>query len=228
MRDLSDARLAGAIYLIVVVAGLFSLAYVPSRITVMGDSAATAANIVAMEPLFRAGIAVSVLCYLAFLLLPWPLYRLLESAGPIAARLMVLFATVSVPMALLNLGHSLDVLAALRAGNPDLAATYLTASRNGQILVQLFWGLWLLPLGLLIIRSAVIPRLLGMLLILGCLGYCIRVFGLILIPDYADLPGIRTLSIPGSVGEIGTCLWLLLMGARSIPARGSDPGSLRD
>lgn len=222
MSSVSNARLAGVFYLIVVVTGIFSLAYVPSRITVAGDSAATVANIRAMETLFRAGIAVSILCYLAFLLLPLPLYRLLESYGPVAARLMVLFAVVSVPMALLNLGNGLDVLTALRAGHPEQAAALLPASRNGQIMVQLFWGLWLLPLGLLIVRSAVIPRVLGGLLMFGCLGYCIKVFGLILAPDFAALPGIRYVSIPGSVGEIGTCLWLLVIGARSTP--GSQVG----
>lgn len=217
MSGVSKARLAGLLYLAVVVTGLFSLAYVPSRIAVAGDPAATAANINAMEPLFRVGIAASILCYLAFLLLPLPLYRLLESSGPIAARLMVLFAIVSVPMALLNLGNDLDVLAALRVGDTARAAAHLAASRNGQILVQLFWGLWLLPLGLLIFRSAAIPRVFGILLMFGCLGYCIRVFGLVLIPDFAGIPGIRYVSIPGSVGEIGTCLWLLVMGARSSP-----------
>ena len=220
MSSVSNARLAGVFYLIVVVTGIFSLAYVPSRITVAGDSAATVANIIAMEPLFRAGIAVSILCYLAFLLLPLPLYRLLEPAGPVPARLMVLFAVVSVPMALLNLGNDLDVLSALRLGNAEQAAAHLTASRNGQIFVQLFWGLWLLPLGLLIVRTAVIPRVLGALLMFGCLGYCIKVFGLILVPDFAGIPGIRYVSIPGSVGEIGTCLWLLVMGARPIGAQG--------
>ena len=97
---------------------------------------------------------------------------------------------------------------------------FLAASRNGQIFVQLFWGLWLLPLGLLIVRTAVIPRVLGALLMFGCLGYCIKVFGLILVPDFAGIPGIRYVSIPGSVGEIGTCLWLLVMGARPIGAQG--------
>lgn len=215
MSSISHARLAGLLYLIVVITGIFTLAYVPSRIMVAGDSAATMANIVAMEPLFRAGIAVGILCYLAFLLLPLAFYRLLEPAGPVTARLMVLFAIVSVPMALLNLGNDLDVLTALRLGNAEQAAAHLTASRNGQIFVQLFWGLWLLPLGLLIVRSAAIPRACGILLMLGCLGYCIKVFGLILIPDYATLPGIRYVSIPGSLGEIGTCLWLLVMGART-------------
>lgn len=215
MSGVSNARLAGFLYLIVVATGIFSLAYVPSRIMVAGDSAATVANIAAMEPLFRTGIAVGILCYLAFLLLPLALFRLLESAGPTTARLMVLFAIVSVPMALLNLGHDLNVLAALRLGETAQAAAHLAASRNGQIFVQLFWGLWLLPLGLLIVRSAAIPRPLGILLMFGCLGYLIKVFGLILIPDYATIPGIRYVSIPGSVGEIGTCLWLLVMGART-------------
>jgi len=215
LSGVSNARLAGFLYLIVVVTGIFSLAYVPSRIAVAGDSAATIANIRAMEPLFRAGIAVSILCYLAFLLLPLPLYRLLESHGPVAARLMVLFAVVSVPMALLNLGNDVDALTAVRAGASEQATAHLAAARNGQIMVQLFWGLWLLPLGLLIVRSAVIPRVLGGLLMFGCLGYCIKVFGLILVPDFAAIPGIRYVSIPGSIGEIGTCLWLLVMGARS-------------
>ncbi len=215
MNGVSNARLAGLFYFVVVVTGLFSLAYVPSRIAVAGDSAATVANILAMEPLFRAGIAASILCYLAFLLLPLPLYRLLESSGPVTARLMVLFAIVSVPMELLTLGNDLDVLTALRSGDPAQAATHFAASRNGQIFVQLFWGLWLFPLGLLIFRSGTIPRVFGVLLMFGCLSYCIRVFGLVLVADYAAIPGVRYISIPGSLGEIGTCLWLLLMGARS-------------
>ena len=216
MRALSTARLAGMLYLVVVLAGLFSLAYVPSRIAVPGDDAATFANILAMEPLFRAGIAAGIVCYLAFLLLPLALYRLLEPAGPTAARLMTIFALVSVPMALLNLARRLDALAALHDGQTVEAARMLTAYGSGLTMVQLFWGLWLFPLGWLLLRSAVIPRVFGGLLILGGLGYLIRIFGGILAPEALTSPFVRYISIPGSIGEIGTCLWLLIAGARPV------------
>ena len=214
MPALSTARLSGLLYAIVVVAGIFSLAYVPSQTTVAGNPAATMASIVASEGMFRAGIAVGVICYLAFLLLPLALYRLFGPVDPVAARLMVVLAVVSVPMALLNLAHRLDVLAALQTSDMDQAIASLAAYNNGLRMVQLFWGLWLLPLGWLILRSAAIPRMFGVLLILGCCGYLIKVFGGILLRDFAALTGIRYVSIPGSIGEIGTCLWLLIAGVR--------------
>jgi Domain of unknown function (DUF4386) len=211
---LSTARLAGVLYAVVVVTGIFSLAYVPAQYTVAGDEAATMAKIVATEPMFRAGIAAAVVCYLAFMLLPLALYRLFRFVDPVAAQLMVAFALVSIPMALLNLGRRLDVLDALQAGDTARGAELLAAYGNGLEMVQLFWGLWLLPLGWLVLRSAAIPRVLGVFLVLGCFGYLINVFGGILMPGFADLDGVRYISIPRSIGEIGTCLWLLIMGAR--------------
>lgn len=216
MGIFNTARLAGLLYLVVVVTGLFSLGYVPSRISVDGDMAATIANIRAQEPLFRAGIAASIVCYLAFLLLPLAMHRLLEPVGPVAARLMLVFALTSVPMALLNLARRLDILRAIEAGAGVPEITLIShAYGDGLLLVQLFWGLWLLPLGYLILRAAPIPRWLGMLLVLGGLGYLAKVFGQVLELGLEEAAWHRFITLPAGVGEIGTCLWLLLFGVRS-------------
>jgi hypothetical protein len=80
--------------------------------------------------------------------------------------------------------------------------------------VAVFWGLWLFPLGYLVLKSRAIPRILGIFLMLGSVGYLVEFFGGLLLEGYEDL-GISTLvSVPSGVGEIGTCLWLLVMGAR--------------
>lgn len=220
---MSTARLAGFLYLIVVISGIFSLGYVPSHIAMNADDTATVTNILNAEALFRGGIAAGLVCYTAFLLLPLALFRLLEPAGQMLARAMVALASVSVPMAILNLAHLLQAAAAARAGQADLTLSEIGAYDHGLLMVQLFWGLWLLPLGLLVLRSRAIPRLLGVLLLCGCLAYVSRVFGNVLFADSAPLPGGRYIAMAGSLGEIGTCLWLLIMGARPLKSPAHTP-----
>lgn len=80
-------------------------------------------------------------------------------------------------------------------------------------IASIFWGLWLAPLGWLILKSGAVPRVLGVLLLLGCIGYLANYFGPILYAGYDDLPFQSYISKPGSIGEIGTCLRLCVMGA---------------
>ena len=226
-------RIAGLLYLIVVVTGIISLAYVPSKITVPGDTAATVANIIAQEPLFRVGIAAGLLCYTAFLLLPLALYRLLAPAGRNTAAVMAAFALVSVPISFVNVRTRLDILSLLDRAQHGVAftpaqveaqvRTLLDSYGNGILTVEIFWGLWLLPLGYLVVKSGVIPRILGVFLMLGCAGYLIDVFGRILIPAYDMLWIAGYVTKPAAVGEIGTCLWLLIMGAKDV--RSPEPAS---
>ncbi len=218
------ARTAGLLYLVVVVAGIFALMYVPSQLRIGNDPATALASIDAHESLFRAGIAASLVCYLAFLLLPLALYKLLSSYGRNAAAVMVALAVASVPLSFANVGHRLEVLNLVSGADylhgiaPDALAQQvmlsLKAYSKGMILNQVFWSLWLAPFGYLVYKSGILPKLLGILLMVGSAGYAAEAFGYILLADFATLPGAELLSIPASLGEIGTCLWLCIMGAR--------------
>jgi hypothetical protein len=222
--DVRTGRLAGLLYLIVVVAGMFSLAYVPSRINVANDPSATLNNILAFEPLFRLGIASFLIKQVAFLLLPLLLYRLFRQVEARSAMLMVALAAVSVPLALVSLMCRLDVLTILNS--PYLAQTLtseqlratakisLDSYRNGILVTSLFWGLWLLPFGRLVLKSGFMPRILGVLLMLGGLGYVVDVFGSVLMVHYGDSAMSNYILLPAALGELGTCAWLLLMGVR--------------
>ena len=224
---ISPARIAGLLYLVVVLTGIFSLGYVPSQLIVSGDGAATVERIAASESLFRLGVAAGFACYIAFLLLPLALHRLLAHVDSRAAFLMVLFAVVSVPISLGNLVNMLDVMtlldgkAYLSSYAPEQihAAVMLSFSRynSGLLVAQIFWGLWLLPLGYLVFRSRMLPRTLGVLLMLGCLGYLIDVFGSTAAPGYSATYLARFATVPASIGEIGTCLWLVVFGAKNLP-----------
>lgn len=226
MRIGSDTgRLAGLLYLVVVATGLFSLAYVPGQLIVSGDVQATLDRIATSEPLFRQGIAAFLLMQVAFLLLPFALYPLLRPSGQRAAILMVALAVTSVPLGLSALTHRLDLLSLL--AEPGIsgilgpaqvkaeAALSLEAYRNGLHVTKLFWGLWLLPFGWLVFKSRSLPRVLGALLMLGCFGYLAQVFGALLVPGYAESAIARYAPLPAAIGEIGSCLWLLVFGARS-------------
>ncbi|WP_411852612.1 DUF4386 domain-containing protein [Stenotrophomonas sp. LGBM10] len=229
-----SGRWAGGVYLVVIATGIFSLAYVPSQISVAGDPAATLANIATHAGLFRAGIAAFALEQIAFLLLPLLLYRLFAPSYRTAATLMVALAVAGVPIALAALAQRLDAVALLtdpvlaRTLAPDqlqaLAIAALKSWSSHIFLASLFWGLWLLPFGWLVWRTRAIPRALGVLLMLGGVGYLLNVFGELLIPGYATTLLSNYATLPASLGEIGSGLWLLLFGARrdagSAPSRG--------
>lgn len=212
------ARLAGFLYLIVVVTGMFTLAYIPSKLIVSGDAAKTLQNIAANETLFRASILAGVICYLAFLLLPLALYKLLGHIDKVAATLMVIFAVVSVPMSLLNLQNRYAIItliahADLSSAQTATHAAYLLSNySNGVLLAQIFWGLWLLPFGYLVYRSKFLPKIFGVLLMLGCVGYLTNFTARTMISDFGSTAISNYITIPAALGEIGICLWLLIRG----------------
>ncbi len=222
------ARTAGFLYLIVVVTGIFHLVYVPSQITVKGDASSTVSNIVASESLFRLGIVSELICHTVFLLLPLVLYKLLQQVDRNLALLMVVFAVVSVPINFVNMLNKLDVLSLLSGTHFLKAFTTdqlhaqvmlsLDAYGNGILVSKVFWGLWLFPFGYLVFKSGFLPRILGILLMMGCFSYLIDFFGRLLFPGYTETVIPSLIILPASFGEIGICLWLLIMGA-SAPTR---------
>lgn len=220
------ARLAGFLYLVLIVTGILNLMYIPSLFIVWDDPAQTVENIRSSEGVFRLAIAVGALSFITFLALPLALYRLLSQVNKTHAVLMVLFALVSIPVSFTNMVHKLDVLSLV--SNADFVnglepaeiqfqvMYHLHAFNNGIMLSQIFWGLWLFPFGYLVYKSGFLPRILGIFLMAGCLGYLIQFFGPFLWAGYSGSLLQTLAGIPASVGEIGICLWLLIVGARTI------------
>ncbi len=218
------ARTAGGLYLIVVLSGIFSLLYVPSELFDWHSASTTFTNIANNETLFRLGIVGGIVCYTAFLFLPLVLYRLLKHIDKRHAMAMVGLAVMSVPISLTNLLNKVNVLNLI--GNEAYAANvpeeqlhstillYLDFYENGITLASVFWGLWLFPFGYLVYRSVFLPKVLGVLLMAGCFGYLINFLGGFLFKGYGALGIADYISLPASMGEIGICLWLLIMGVK--------------
>jgi len=210
------ARLAGGLYLAMMPFSFFGIIYVPSVLVVPGDAATTSRNIMASEWLFRSGTVSHLVGQVIFIFLMLALYRLLKPVNKGHAVLMVALALLGVPMAFLNEVNHLAVLALL--SNTDSggftsdqlhaqAMLFLDLRRSGILLTQVFWGLWLLPLGLLVFRSGFLPKLLGILLVVGCAGYVIDSGTQLLFPGFD-----ATISQFTFIGELLLPLWLLSKG----------------
>jgi hypothetical protein len=228
------ARLAGLLYLLVVLTGPFVLLYVPHKIWVPGDAAATAANVLAHETLFRAGILVGLLsefCFLGAVLL---LYRLLRDVEPTLAAVMAIVVLIQAPLAFLGASNEVATLAYLR--NPESLAVwsgperdavtmlFLGFDRKGVPVSEIFWGLWLLPLAVLTYRSGFLPRFLGVWLFANGLAYlAMSASGLVAPRSYE---AVRAWTTPALFGEAALMLWLLAVGVRDgsrAPAVAASP-----
>lgn len=216
------ARWAGLTYLVVIVTGFFSLGYVPGKIAAPGNPQAMLANIVSHEALFRAGIASFMVEQVAFLLLPLLLFRLLSTVNRVAAVAMVAMAVTAVPIALVGVAYRLDALWLLTGAGAlptdtvnAMARLSLSSYGHAIFVANLFWGLWLLPFGYLVFKSGMLPRVFGILLILGAAGYLVDVFADLLLPLYAESTFSNYVHLPAVLGEVGICLWLLVMGVRA-------------
>ncbi len=216
------ARIAGLLYLVNGVTGFFGIIYVPNRLIVSGNAAATASNIRASEGLYRLGIASELICAAEFAFLLWALYQLLGGVNRTQASLMVVLGLVFVPImcvnvlneiAALTLLHGADFLSALdRRQAEAMAMLFLDLHRYGYTIGWIF-GLWLFPFGVLVFRSGFLPRILGVLLIAAGFGYLADSFTPLLLPSYADIVG-RFASITLTLGEPTIILWLVIRGAK--------------
>jgi Domain of unknown function (DUF4386) len=205
--------------------GFFGIVYVPSAILVPGDAAATLQKAMASESLLRLGTISQILGQIIFILLVLTLFRLLQGVNQPQAVLMTVLAIVGVPLTLYNEVHHLTLLHLLdpsqsaawpAAQLSSLAMLLMTAHRDGVVLSQVFWGLWLLPLGYLVIRAAFLPSFLGVLLFVAGLGYLVDVGLALLAP--AVVLRVSTFTF---IGELLFPLWLLIRGVKQsalIPA----------
>jgi hypothetical protein len=185
------------LYALISIPGFFALIYVPNKLIVHGNATATAANIAASEALFRLGIACNLISQILFMWVALALYDLLKGVNRRHASLMLTLIVVSIPIALLNELNSIGALILVRGADflsifekpqrDALAMLFLNLHYHGFVVAEIFWGLWLFPLGLLVYRSGFRPRFLGVLLILDCFRYVVNSFTSILLPQYADI-----------------------------------------
>jgi hypothetical protein len=218
-----QARFAGFLYVLMILIGLPGLLYVPEKLIGPGNASATATNIGASEWLVRAGIASDLIHQIIFVFLVLALYQLFKPVNESHARQMVLFVLVSVPIMFVN---ELNYIAALilvsganflsvfdKAQLDALAYLFLRLHGRGFNVTAIFWGLWLFPFGMLVIRSRFIPRVFGILLILAGVAYLANSFAILVFPSYAPL--VSKIASPLQAAELPIVLWLLIWGAKT-------------
>jgi hypothetical protein len=221
------ARIAGLLYFINGAAGYFSYMIVPKRLIVQGNAIATANNILASEMLFRISIVSELVGAVAYIFLAITLYRLFHGVNKTHASLLVAFILVASSImflivlneiAALALFHGTGYLSVFQKQQLDgQAMLFLQLHDQGVIVVSIFWGLWLFPFGVLVMRSGFFPRILGVLLIAACFGYVANALTLLLVPGYAPVVNFMSIAyvVLGAAGEGSTLLYLLIKGARA-------------
>ena len=221
----TTARIAGLLYFGVVLTGVFTLMYVPSKLFVSDNASLIYQNIVSSQMLLRLGIVSGLLCYTFFFFLALVLYKLLKPVNENYAKLMVLLAILSVPVFFLNVQNEFTILSLIGStknqfgfSNEQIQSQVMLCLDNydnGMRIVHIFSGLWLFPFGYLVFQSGFLPKILGILLMLGCFGYLINFVGHTLIPNYSEIGISSFIVLPASIGEIGICLWLLIIGVKN-------------
>ena len=222
------ARIAGAIYLLMVVTGPFSLIYVPSKLIVKGNATATASNILAHQTMFQLAVLAGLVGAIIFICLAIALYRLFREVDQTQSLLLVGFVLVSATVGFFDELNNLAALTLFRGGeflsvfNQDqldaLGMLFVRLHFQGIIINELFWGLWLFPFGVLVCKSRFLPRILGVWLVINCFAYVAISLTGIFAPQYYGRA--FNMSQPILFGEIAIMLWLLIRGAnvKALPA----------
>ena len=228
----NPGRVAGFLYLLLVVFAPFRLIYIPSTQIVRGDATATANNIAAHELLFRFGIVSDLFCGTILIFLVLALYRLLKGVDQNLAVLMVIlggllpstidFLNVLNDAATLVLVRGADFLSVFEKPQRDaLAMLFLRLHHQEIVAAEILWGLWLFPLAILVYRSRFLPRFLGVWLIINGFAYLIMSFTGLLLPQYEDM--VSNIAFPALLGEMAFMLWLVIKGAKPQPLVASTP-----
>jgi hypothetical protein len=218
-----SARLVGLLYLIWIITGLYGVFYIPSQINMRGDAVTTAQNILSNELLFRSGIVNDIISNALWVLLALALYRLFKQVSERQAKLMVALVIVQIPAAFFMGAFNItalmifkgEVLQAFELGQrQDLAMLFLRISDYGTFILEMFWGLWLLPVAILVYKSRFMPRFLGVWLAITGFFYVALSLTSLLLPQYKDIVSHSVLAFPAEIGEVALMLWLLIMGAK--------------
>jgi hypothetical protein len=227
----STTRQAGIVYLLMSVLAMLDYFYLGGLFQVAGDPAATAANILARESLYRVSLLLALTTQVLFTVVVLLLYRLFRDVDLAQARLMLALVGIGIvvqcgsivfdftPLVLLKGASWLAVFSRDQLQALAFAALQLHA-RQGALLT-VFWGLWLFPFAILTFRCGFLPRFLAVLLLLSGAAYLVASVAGIVLPE--QVSRLRPLLMPLYFGEFVVVLWLAFVGAR--PRAGHAPGA---
>ncbi len=224
---LRQSKVAGFWYLLLAILSPLNLVFIPGKMISAGNAAATAAAIAGSERLFRLGLVTGIAGQLAFLIAALAFYELFKTTDKRQARVLLGVVVASVPVAVFNALNQIAVL--LLLGGADylrvftqpqleaLALFFLELQNYGDTVAGFFWVLWLLPLGILVLKSGFFPKVFGVLLLFGFGGYTVESATTLLFPEFVAplAPFILTAQM---ISELPFLLWLLIRGARPRPS----------
>jgi Domain of unknown function (DUF4386) len=227
----NPGRVAGFWYLLLTLVGPLRLIYIPSKLFVSGDASATANNIAAHEWLFRFGMVADLIGAVTLIFLVLAFYRLFKGVDQHLAVLVVIlggvmpaliyFVNVVSDAGALMLVKGGDFLSAFDKPQRDaLVMLFLRLHDQQNTAAEILWGLWLLPLAILVYRSRFLPRFLGVWLVINGCAYVILSLTGLLVPQYENKVFIG--SQPALLGELVLMLWLVLRGAKPEPGAGAS------
>jgi hypothetical protein len=219
----NPGRVAGFWYLLLVIVGPLRLMYIPDKLFVHGNAAATVNKIATHELLFRLGILADLIGAVVLIFLTLAFYRLFAGVDRNLAVQVVIFGGV-MPALIYFVGVVSDfaVLTFVRGGDflsvfdkpqrDALAFLFIKLRDHQNTAAEILWGLWLLPLAALVYKSRFLPRFLAVWLSL-C-GFCYLALSVtgVLWPEYQNK--VFAISQPAFFGEVALMLWLVIKGAK--------------
>lgn len=212
MTDLSQQKKAVTglriVYPIWAIVGMYSLLYVPSKLIDRSDAVLTASNIMADDLLFRSGIVGSLITQLIGVVAMWFLYRLFFKFYKEATITTMALSFLGIPISLLSVAPLFG--AVNTTSDPDQMMFLIDLSMYGTMVSTIFWGLWLIPLGYMVVKSPLFPKVLGWLLYLAGFGYFVAAFAYFMGVEGVIMEILDMLTM----GEVIWMLWVLIMGAR--------------
>jgi hypothetical protein len=217
-----QARFAGLLYLLASIPAPFGLIYVPNKLIVTGDATTTADHIRASETLLRLGIGSELIASTVFIFVVLALYRLFKGVSEKHALAMATLLLISMPISFLSVINEIAALILVSGANflsvfdqrqlDTLAYLFFRLHGQGMIVAQIFWGLWLFPFGVVVIRSGFIPRFLGYLLFIAGFAYVADSFTYLILPSYRQL--VSQFASILEIAELPIIFWLLIWGAK--------------
>jgi hypothetical protein len=220
------ARIAGVLYLFVALFGGFAEGFVDPKMYVAGNAAVTAGNVVANSGLVRLGVVSHLLDSAFFVFVALTLYILLKHVHKSAARAMVVLVAIAAGVLCFNAVFLFEGLRVATdssyaaafgiAGSNALVLVLLDIQHYGTLAAQVFFGLWLVPMGYLAYKSAgLFPRWLGVLVVVGGICYLVDLLALFLVPDFGKQIHTIVGMIPTTIAEVSLLVYLLVVGVKT-------------